>query len=48
MDKSTTFIRNSQSDKPLSEGFSHQMEKYNRNGRWSRVAQSLLIPELLS
>ena len=30
----------------LVEGLSHQMEECNKNGRWSRVAQS--HPELLS
>ena len=44
VDKSTNFIHNSQSNKPLSERFLHQLEECNRNGRWSRVAQSLLIP----
>ena len=43
MDKGTTFICNSQSDKPLSEELSHQMEECNRNGRWSKVAQCLIL-----
>ena len=43
MDQSTTFICNCNSDKPLSEGLSHQMEECNRNGRWSRIAQCLIL-----
>ena len=43
MDKSTTFICNSQSKKPLSEGLSHQMEECNWNGGWSRVVQCFFL-----
>ena len=43
MDKSTTFICNSQSDKPLSEGLSHQMEEWTMEQSYIIIFACLFI-----
>ena len=47
IDESTTFICYTQSNKPLSEELSHQMEECNWYGRWSRVAHYLCLNVML-